>query len=267
MVNMSDELFFRHVTQRQIPIRQYQGYAPLFFPRVSMMAAVFAARMDQVASLLPTRKHRPLRVAPGRALVALHCFEYQSCQLGPYNEVVLSIAMQYGSWPVPSPIRLAQSFLTNAFHAFVFQLPVDSEVAMYGGIDYYNVPKYMTRIQFEQEGGVRRCMVRDRDTDELIFELSGPVIRCRTYSQDVSAASALRTLSLNTYPVIDGRPHRALGELNVIRMGQRLSPCGVALRLGSHARAEQLRGLDLRVITPYQYAPACQLILHEPEAI
>lgn len=262
---MTASAFFRGIAQKEIPIRQYAGWSPLFFTRVSMMGAIFTAKMSAVQALLPSKKHRALRVAPGRALVSIHCFQYQGCQIGAYNEVALSIPVHCGSGPVASPLRLAQSAFAGEFHAFVFQLPVDSEVALFGGIDYFNVPKYMTRIAFDTDSQRRSCRVVDPETGKLIFGLTGPRIATQRHPQTRRDACDLKTLTMRTYPVMDGKVRRATGTINLIQEGSRIMPKGVELDLGDHPRAAQLRELELGSAIQYVYVPECQMILSLPE--
>lgn len=267
------QIFFRGVAQEEIPIRQYRGWSPLFFTRASMMGAVFTAKLSAVQSLMPTNQHRPLRVGPRRALVAIHCFEYQESQIGPYSEVVLSIPVHCGAGPAAGPLRLARSALTGEFHSYVFQLPVDSEVALFGGLDYFNVPKYMTRIESERDNERRTCRVSDLETGDLIFEFSGPRLVTKRHAQSHRTrqtrptrhdAGELKTLSMHTYPVIDGKVRKATGTINLVQEAAQFMPRDVELELGNHPRATQIRGLELGRAIQYAYVPDCQMILSLP---
>ncbi len=264
---MKTSLFFDGITQRPLPVGEQQAFAPLFFPRASMMGAIFTADRDAVTALLPTTRHRPLSAGRGRALVALHCFEYQSSQLGPYNEVGVSLPIHLGAGPVLTPLCLVRSLWESAFHSFVVQLPVDSELARVGGVQYFNAPKFMTDIRYGEDAKRRTCRVTEPGTGALLFELAGPRLATRHHRQDLERREQLKTLTLHTYPVIDDEIRRATGVLNLIRERSVLLPRDVTLTLGSGPRAEELRSLRLGRALHYAYAPECQLLLNLPERI
>lgn len=259
-----DNVFFSGIAQREIPIRQYQGWAPLFFQDASLYAAVFLADAKAAQAFLPTPQHKLLQPFFGKALVAFHCFNYRQSQLGPYSEVSVSLAMHFGSQPQLSPLRLARSVLQRAYHAYVLQLPVDSEPALFGGLDYYNVPKYLADLSFTEGVGRQNVKVRSA-AGRAIFQLTMPQLKVKQVPQESKAS--LHTMELSTYPMIDGKSHCARGELNLIRHRSQFFPRGIDLQLGDAAEADPLRALNLGRALQYLYAPSCQLILHLPRRL
>lgn len=258
--------FFSGIEQREIPIRQYRGYSPLFFQDASLMAAVFLADKRAAETFLPGDRHHLLEPLPGKALVAFHCFEYRESQLGPYAEVSVSLAMHYGSKRPISTLCLARSLLSRSYHAYVLQLPVTTEIALWGGLDYFNVPKFMARVTFEEGPGHRCATVRSAEaSDTLLLQISGPRLRTKHVPQ--TSKERLVTMALNTYPVIDGSPHRANGLLNLIEYGSAFLPRGVRLEMGDHPQAQALEKLRIGQALQYLYVPRCQLILHLPQRL
>ncbi|MBI2572051.1 MAG: acetoacetate decarboxylase family protein [Candidatus Schekmanbacteria bacterium] len=261
--------FFRGVEQREIPIRQWRGYSPLFYYDASMTAVVFTADAAAVQALMPTPRHRPLRPLPGTALVAIHCFQYRASQLGAYCEVSLSAGISYtrDAW-AHGALHLVRSVLSERYEAYVFQLPVDSEVAMAGGIDYLNVPKYMARMAFQERGGQLIVTVYgdERGGPEL-FTLAVPSLPARAHhSARARDVAPLRVMELASYPVKGGRTLRAELKVNLIDSATSWLPRGVALRLGEHGKARQLRALRLGHAVELIYAPRCEMILSMSEA-
>ncbi len=187
--------------------------------------------------------------------------EYKDSDVGPYNEVSLSLALKRGWVPCTSLIQAAGSLWTRTYHAYVKALPVTTEVALHGGVDFFNYPKYLADISFRETKSHRVCTVRDRESGDLILEFEG-----RRIATGVLAADAQDTMTLRTYPELDGRPHRATLLVNRVQYGT----CyfrGAGLRYGTHPRSEAFAGLGAGPVFEYLYAPRCQGVLFKPEAL
>ena len=145
-----------------------------------MMAGVFLADAGAARSRMPTPRHHVLEPFPGSAVVAVHCMEYRDTDIGPYGEISLSIASTYGDRPTWSALRLLDAVRTGRFSAWVEELPVTTETAMWGGIDVFGYPKYLADIAFEDRAGRRVCVLRDQETAETILGKSIPRLRTST---------------------------------------------------------------------------------------
>jgi hypothetical protein len=224
-----------------------------------MMGAVFLADLSAARAALP-RSLEPLALPLGKALVAVHAMEYKDTDIGPYNEVSVSIAVRRG-WGLPlrSMFQTARSAVTGVYNAHVVSLPVTTETAVHGGVDFFNYPKYLADVTFRETAAHRVCTLRDKASGDVILELEGrrlPTWSCAPSNEDL--------MILHTYPEIGGRLMRATMRVNRVERGVAHGR-GVALRLGPHARAGQLGALKLGVPVEYVYAPRCQAVLFEPE--
>lgn len=251
--------FFAPYRQLEVSIRGAPGKSPMFFRDLHMMGAVFLADLRRVHEALPAGLFRPLALPGGKGLVAVHCMEYRDTDVGPYNEVSLSIAVRRGWLPFMSLAQLVRSLQSQAFHAYVKALPVNTEVSLHGGLDFFNYPKYLADISFRDTATHRVCTVRDRESRDLILEFEGWKPRTRTSGSDI--------VSLWTYPVIGGRPHRAKMLVNQLEAGTAWLRRGAWLRFGPHERAEVFKRLELGRQAQYVYAPRCEAVLFEPEAL
>lgn len=52
-------------------------------------------------------------------------------------------------------------------------LPVTTEIALQGGVEVYNYPKYLADISYRETKNYRICTVRDRESQDLIVEFDG----------------------------------------------------------------------------------------------
>jgi hypothetical protein len=251
---MSAASFFDGYRQKPVSIRGVPGKSPMFFRDFSMM--VFLADLSKTRAVLPGPAWKPLRPPLlRRALVAVHCMEYKDTDIGPYNEVSVSVALKGSRLPLVSLLQSA----AGRYSAYIHSLPVSTQTAVHGGIDFFNYPKYLADIVFRDTGAHRICTLRDKETGELIMELEGR--RPATWSP---AARDENRMVLDTYPAIKGRRHRARMLINRLESASMLLR-GANLRLGAHARSEDFKALGLGRVAEYQYAPRCQGVLFEPE--
>jgi hypothetical protein len=256
---MSALSFFEGFAQKPVSIRGVPGKSPMFFRDFHMMGGVFLADLRGARAALPRSGYRALSLPLGRALVAVHCMEYKDSDIGPYNEVSLSIAVKRGWLPL-SLLQAARALSSRTYHAYVKALPVTTETALHGGVDFFNYPKYLADISFRETAAHRICTVRDRESGDAILEFEGR--RLATWScapQDENRATLL------TYPEIGGRPMRAKLLVNRVECATAFLR-GAGLRLGPHFRAAEFRELGIGAVVEYAYAPRCQGILFEPEA-
>jgi hypothetical protein len=233
----------------------------MFFRDFSLMGGVFLADLAKARAALPDSWYRALRLPAGKALVAVHCMEYRDSDIGPYNEVSLSIALKRGWLPLTSLIQAARSMRSRTYHAYIKSLPVTTETALHGGLDFFNYPKYMADITFHETAAHRVCTLRDLKTRDLILEFEGRRIATRS-----PAAERDDLMTLYTYPQMDGAPKRAKLLVNRLEYGTTLLR-GARLHTGSHPRAAEFKGLGLGRVVEYLYAPRCQGVLSLPEAL
>jgi hypothetical protein len=257
---MSARTFFDGYHQEPVSIRGAPGKSPMFFRDFHLMGAVFLADFSRARAALPKGRLRPLRMPLGRALVAVHCMEYKDSDIGPYNEISLSIAVKHGRLPLPSLFQAARALRSQTFHAYITALPVTTEVALHGGIDFFNYPKTLADISFRETAAHRICTLRDKASGDVLLEFEG-----RRLATWTCAPKDENPMTLYTYPEIGGRAQRAKLLVNRLESGTSYLR-GAGLRLGAHPGAEPFRALGLGPVVEYQYAPRCQGVLFKPEA-
>ncbi len=263
---MKKNSFFKGYKQKELPIRQFKGKSPLFFQDINLMGCVFTADLKAIRKFLPSKHYYPLSFFPGRGLVAIHCMEYKKSDIGPYNEVSLSIAIQYGKKPSFIPLPLLQSTLTSNYHGYIQELPVTTEVALYGGVDYFNFPKYLADIRFRETSLHRICTLRDKESMDLILEFEAQKITTRSLDR-LPVLNELSKMTLNAYPVKGGKTVHAKTLIHQKEFGVSFLIPRVNIRLGDHPRSAPFQELDLGTQLQFFYAPNCEGILFEPKEI
>ncbi len=248
--------FFEGIAQEPITFHGYAGKAPMFFREVRMMGGVFTCNLAAAKALMPTSSHHPHRIWNGRGVAAIHCFEYLDTDIGPYNEVSLSIAIVHGTRGGLSWAALARAEAKGRYQAFVADLPVTTDAAVHGGIDILGFPKWLARIEFTEDEARRVCTVRDAESGAVILSVAGDRIPTRP---------AEKVISLESYPRKDGATLHATMRVNLIEWGNVAFARRMKVETTDHPRAAMLRGLSLGKQVGYLYAPRCEAILMRPE--
>jgi len=201
-----------------------------------------------VKSLLPDSRMRLIEVVPGRCLAVFTAFEYRATDIGPYNE--LSIAFPVKLERTFPGLDAARQFLSNRYSAYVWQLPVTTEVARRGGIEFYGFPKFLADIEFEDREGHRECRLSEDGVPILslkgrhLHTKKGPFVEATTYS------------------VMEGITIHAKICTDALEFGQSLKPDAAELTLADHPLADALRKLGLsQHPLLYQYCPLTEAIL------
>lgn len=253
---MRQSPFFDGVKQSDVMIAGQPAKVPIFYYDGTAISAVFAARLSALRRLMPDRRFCPARLAPGVGAVAVTCFEYHDTDLGPYNELAISVILNE-PWFLPNlpGMAMISSLRGRQLHAWVQHLPVTTEIARAGGVDFYNYPKFIGGIDYEESAGRRIC--RLSEGAEHILTLSGRQI----------ATPRTEQFQLFSHLWMDRQPQSSEFKINAASMGITLSPSAASLELGDrHPIARELAGLVLgRRPIQYQYIPSFEGILYGPE--
>ena len=248
--------FFDGVTQHELTMADQTGHLPLFYYDGVGMTAVFAARFGALRRLLPDPRFVPARLAPGLGVVAVSVFEYRDTDIGPYNELAISIPLNEPPLLANLPLRaLVRARRRRQMHAFIHHLPVTTEAALVGGVHFYNYPKFIAAIDFSDEGDRRVC--RLAEGKEHILTLRGRRIPT-PHSGEFQAFSHLW---------MDRQPQSSEFKINALELGDTSRPDAATLELGSrHPIALELAKLLVsRRPIHLQYMPRFEGILYGPE--
>lgn len=251
----SDTGFFGGVRQETIEAEGLLGKLPCFYYDARALGLVYSARLDRLEALLPDSRYRPLRLTPSRGLLAITAFEYRHTDIGPYNELSIAVLLERPGRGGPPPIGAIRQNWAQTFHAFVWQLPVTTEIARRGGVELYGYPKFLAAIEFSERPDEIRCRLAVGDRE--ILHLSGPKPTTRPG----------RVATYFTYPCRDGQILKAEVRVNPIAVGVAFRPARVRLEFDrAHPIGATLGSLDLRPRPlEVRYLARMQAILFRPE--
>ncbi|NLH48305.1 MAG: acetoacetate decarboxylase family protein [Myxococcales bacterium] len=245
---MSSE-FFRSVKQWDFEWEGRKAKLPVFYPDNTSLTAIFTAATAKVRALLPRADMYPIELLPGKCLAAFTAFEYRQSDIDPYNEFSIAFMVTLGKPQVPG-LTAGWQLLQRRFSVYVWQLPVTTEIARYGGVELYGYPKFLADIVFT------------RGADTLTCDLSEQGKRILTLQGKVQPVAPGKVSRFVTYSVKDNIPLVANVLTNPLEFAQSRDPEAAQLTLGDHAIADTLRTLELSpkpLLT--QYCPKTEAIL------
>jgi hypothetical protein len=242
--------FFKHVKQWEIESKGFKGRLPLFYYDSLSFTAIYTAATRHVKKLLPLPDMYPVEFIPGRALAAFTAFKYRHTDIDPYNEFSIAFLITYKRIPIPF-FTILRGLMKNIFSAYVWQLPVTTELARIGGVAFYGYPKFIADITFHQDNNWIYCELSQKG--KMILSLKGQKLN--------SATGGLARYI--TYSVLDDIPIRTNIHINPLETAKTGNKRAAVLEVGTdHPIANTLNRIDLSVKPiQYQYSARQQAIL------
>jgi len=242
--------FFKGVVQWEFDWRGSKGILPIFYHDNTSMSAIFMASTDKVKKYLPLPEMKLIEVFPGKCLVAFTAFEYRKTDINPYNEFSIAFLVTYKTPSIPVT-TIAWQTLKKSFSAYIWQLPVTTEIARIGGVDIYGYPKFIADIVFQKNQDRLECNLSEKG--KKILTLKGKVL-------PTAQSKVMRYL---TYSVKNGIPLMANVFVNPLEFAQSNNPKAAEIDLGTdHPISEVLRNIGMsKSPLMYQYCPVNEAIL------
>lgn len=242
--------FFKNIIKWNLEKSGVQIPHPFFFQDALFLVSLFTASTKKVSGLIPHSDLHPIELTPGRCLVGFSAFEYRQSDISAYNELSISFLVSYKKKPIPL-LTLVKSALSGAFPAYIWQLPVTSEIARAGGIALYNTPKFLADIDF----------IRSKDSVGCSLSVSGSEILQMT--SRVLPTKPIKPTQFVSYFIMEGSVIYAKARINPIEFAQSFRPGDFKLKIGKdHPICQTLHTLELSK-RPFvsQYCPRCEIIL------
>ncbi|MBC7253352.1 MAG: acetoacetate decarboxylase family protein [Actinobacteria bacterium] len=246
-------LFLEEVEQKEVAISGGSCAVPVLYREVFAVAGIFLAPTLKLRDLLPTSKLVPVEVMPGKGLLAVMAFDYRDTSIGPYREMGIAVPARYRPRLNPMlipPLRMAASL---TFEAFVWQLPVTTDIALRAGVDIWGYPKFLGEIEFEEGDKAVTCTLKEKGEHILTLEVRKSPPRMKTY------------FDLNTYTVKDREllltPIRGIST----SLGRSFIPGTARIALGEHGISRKIREIAPGKSIHSLYIPRARMLLPEAE--
>lgn len=247
--------FLNGIHQTELPMLEFDrmGKLPVFYYDNTSITAAFTASTKAVKALLPDPDMHPVELFPGRTVVTFSCFEYRDTDIDPYNELGIGFLISYGKKRLPG-LPLLKGLISKQFEAFVWQLPVTTEIARWGGVELYGFPKFIADIDFARHD--KTTSIRLAVDGNHILTLEG---------KNLKTGSNASNLRYGAYSTMNGISLCANVYTHPLAYAQTLMPNAATLELGTHPIADALRKLKLsKRPVMYQYCPQNELVLFGP---
>ena len=257
-----DLSWFRQLGKEKVDIG-FESYSPNFYYRNSCITAVFTADLEQLKRLMPAQileKVQPLQVWPGRGLIALTAYSYLYCDNDSYNEISLSIVTNQPRSANLGPLSLLGQSMANSFWGYVLKLPVDTELARVRGVKGYNLPKWVTPINYSQSEHSVLVEIYDSASNKLDLTIE---------TQKLSKLSRKTSLITNGFTNIDQMGRLTTGY-SISRKQLHASssrPESVKLTLTDGSLSQYIQALKLGKLLKYEYVPEFQAALYAPKLL
>ena len=245
-----DHEFFKGIKQWEIQFGDMKGIMPIFYYDTTSFTAIYTASTRQVKKLMPTAKMNPIEIFPGKCLAAFTAFEYRRTDISPYNEFSIAFPITFNRRQLPfftATRQMTRRWIT----AYVWKLPVTTEIARMGGVEFYGYPKFIADIEFQKETETITCHLAEKG--EKILSLTGNTLP--TKKQKMSR--------VQTYSLIDDTPIVANVFFNNIEFAQTTDKKAATLEIGdNHNICKALKHIGLSASPiQYQYSPVNQAVL------
>ena len=144
--------------QQRVLSNGAECFLPIRYFDVQCLVATFLAAPDRASELLVGAGVQPVLQEDGKAVVDLYCIEYRKTDIGPYNEVGLTVRAKAPNDPI------ARNYVVN--------LPVTTALANRAGREIWGYNKFVAAIDVNSEGKTFSTILRDSD-HEIIGALEG----------------------------------------------------------------------------------------------
>ncbi len=249
--------FFDGVDQVELKLPSGDIKFPIFYRDARMFTIVIPANLFKLKKALPDVRLSPAQVVPGVGALALTAFEYYDTDIQPYNEFSMGILLNTPHFMAVPGYNMLRQFAANFFNVFIWQLPVTTELALRGGIDFYNYPKSICDINFSDTESLITCdLFRD---GEQILTMSGEKVAITSLG--------VKKFICNLYQSM--QPQTAEFKINVKEGRIQWVPTKVSWAFNrSHEIGRALSDMAIgSQAIMYFYMPKIQCILYGPEYI
>jgi hypothetical protein len=258
----TDLSWFRRITKERVDIG-FESWSPNFYYENSRVTAIFTADLARLRELMPPKvleQVQPLQVWPGRGVVALTAYAYHYCDNDSYNEIGLSVVTNKPGSSNWGPLSLISQSFSDDFWGYVLKLPVDTELARVRGVVGYNLPKWLTRIDYSD--GTNNVVVKVFDSETQALDVT-------FQARKLDVSSSKETLMTNSFTNVDpqGRLTTGYTTSRQLRHASTSSADAVKLTLTDGSLSRFIASLKLGKMVKYEYVPEFQAALYAPQLL
>ena len=251
---MRDDPFFKDTQRKALDMEGESFEFPVLYYDFRMISGTFTAKTKKIKKLLPHPNFKPIEIFPGIGMVNIVAFEYRDTSIGSYNEIALSVPVKFPPRFVFPGLSAISMMRKNCFSAYIHHLPVTTEIARKGGVHFYNYPKFLSEITFQDQD--EKLVVTLKEEDELILKMLAEKIPLNRSAQ----------IEFHTYSIKDNVVMHTLIEGWAPHYGVKMMGNKANLELGNHRISQEIAALNLsKNASSGQYAEGMMSKLFSPD--
>jgi hypothetical protein len=251
---MRDDPFFKDTPRKTLDMAGEPIEFPILYYDFRMISATFTVKTNKVKKILPHSNFKPIEIFPGTGMVIIVAFEYRDTSIGPYNEIAMSVPVKFPPRFVFPGLSAISMMRKNCFSVYIHHLPVTTEIARKGGVHFYNHPKFLSEITFQDQD--EKLEVTLREEDELILKMHAEKIPLNRSAQ----------IEFHTYSIKDNVVMHTLVEGWAPRYGVKMMGNNAKLELGNHRISQEISELNLSITSlSGQHAEGMMSKLYSPD--
>ena len=251
---MRDHPFFKDTPRKTLDMAGQPMEFPIFYYEVRFVTAIFTAKTSALKRLLPHHRFKPIQIWPGTGMLGIAAFEYHDTSIGPYNGIAISIPIKFPSRFVVPGLSALKMMRKNLFPVYIHHLPVTTEIALNAGIHFYNYPKFLAEITFQDRDESLEVTLKEKD--DLILKLLAKKLPLKR-----SAGFEFHTYSIKDNVVMHALVEGWAPKFGAVRMGS-----VAELELGEHGISKELAELNLsKTARSGLYGEGVMTKLHAPD--
>ena len=252
---MRDSAFFKDTPRKILDMAGQQIEFPVLYNDLRCVTSVFTAKTSRLKKLLPHPNFMPIEMWPGTGMLGISAYEYRDTSIGPYNEISIAIPIKFPPQFVFPGLAAISMMRKNVFPVYIHHLPVTTEIALKGGIHFWNYPKFLAEITFQDQG--ENLEVTLKENDRLILKM---------FTKKLATKRSVR-LQFHTYSIREKVVMHALVDGWAARFGAMMIGNNLGrLELGDHPISKELADLNLsKTARSGQYAEGMMTKLYDPD--
>jgi hypothetical protein len=230
---MRDDEFFKNVPIKTLEKKGLSVEFPILYYDFRFVTCIFAVKIQRLKSILPHPQFTPIQKWPGTGMIGIAAFEYRDTSIGPYKEVAIVVPINFPQATFLGKHTAHSMMRQKIFPVYIHHLPVTTKLALDVGVYFYNYPKFLAEIDFQERQDLLEIELKEGNDPILKMSVKNKPLK-------KSAPFEIRTFSLEEKMIM-----HTLVKAHAAKYGQvKFGKCG-ELELGSHRISNELKNLDL----------------------
>ena len=163
---MNKKDIFTGYVEKKVLCKSGEVPMPLRTTDLFSMLATFPVKTSLLSPLIPSPL-KPLGFL-GLSSLTVGGMEYREMNIGPYNEIVVLVPVRY---PGVLPPQARAGYLRERIGMYVMMISVTTQIALDAGKDIWGYPKFLSEIEFQDQGESRAGIWKAEGEEILSFSV------------------------------------------------------------------------------------------------